>query len=213
MEVERPTGTHRPLQLAHLLKRSADLALRQPIHALPCRSMVGRRPRAVSQREENHIVSAGFLERDVVAGGTTHGDGRSEQPRRTRDRQQVPDGGPSRALPRNRHPRRVPAEGFYVALHPAEGRDLVGEAEVAGGGGAVGGGERLQRQEALDIQAVVDGDDDDALAGQPLEVDVARALKDKNGRKTVKSAPYRPILSANRRRQRPTHVYAGANPA
>ena len=40
-----------------------------------------------------------------------------------------------------------------------------------------------------------------------------RRLKVENGRKTVKSAPYRPILSANRRGQRPTAVYAQANPA
>ena len=39
------------------------------------------------------------------------------------------------------------------------------------------------------------------------------ALKVQNGRKNVKSAPYRPILSANRRRQRPTAVYAHADPA
>ena len=39
------------------------------------------------------------------------------------------------------------------------------------------------------------------------------ALKVKNGRKNVKSAPYRPILSANRTRQRPTAVYAHADPA
>ena len=38
-------------------------------------------------------------------------------------------------------------------------------------------------------------------------------LKTKNGRKNVKSARYRPILSANRTRPRPTHVYARANPA
>ena len=31
-------------------------------------------------------------------------------------------------------------------------------------------------------------------------------LETENGRKNVKSAPYRPILSANRRRQRPTRV-------
>ena len=37
-------------------------------------------------------------------------------------------------------------------------------------------------------------------------------LKTKNGRKNVKSARYRPILSASRRRQRPTHVYARENP-
>ena len=40
-----------------------------------------------------------------------------------------------------------------------------------------------------------------------------RVLKVKNGRKNVKSALYRPILSANRRRQRPTAVYAHADPA
>ena len=39
------------------------------------------------------------------------------------------------------------------------------------------------------------------------------ALKVKNGRKNVKSAPYRPILSANRTRQRPTAVCAHADPA
>ena len=33
------------------------------------------------------------------------------------------------------------------------------------------------------------------------------AWKTKNGRKNVKSAPYRPLLSEDRRRQRPTHVY------
>ena len=38
-------------------------------------------------------------------------------------------------------------------------------------------------------------------------------LKTENGRKNVKSAPYRPILSEDRRRQRPTHVYSHANPA
>ena len=38
-------------------------------------------------------------------------------------------------------------------------------------------------------------------------------LKTKNGRKNVKSARYRPILSANGRRQRPAHVYTRANPA
>ena len=39
------------------------------------------------------------------------------------------------------------------------------------------------------------------------------ALNVENGRKNVKSAPYWPILSANRRRQRPTAVYAHADPA
>ena len=38
-------------------------------------------------------------------------------------------------------------------------------------------------------------------------------LKTKNGRKNVKSARDRPILSANRRRQRPAHAYARADPA
>ena len=38
-------------------------------------------------------------------------------------------------------------------------------------------------------------------------------LKTKNGRKTVKSARYRPILGEDRRRQRPAHVYARADPA
>ena len=38
-------------------------------------------------------------------------------------------------------------------------------------------------------------------------------LKAKNGRKNVKSGPYQPILSANRRRQRPTAVYAHEGPA
>ena len=38
-------------------------------------------------------------------------------------------------------------------------------------------------------------------------------LKTKNGRKNVKSVRYRPILSANRRRQRPAHVHARTNPA
>ena len=38
-------------------------------------------------------------------------------------------------------------------------------------------------------------------------------LKAENGRKNVKSAPYRPILSEDMRRQRPTPVYADADPA
>ena len=38
-------------------------------------------------------------------------------------------------------------------------------------------------------------------------------LKTKSGRKNVKSARYRPILSANRRKQRPAHVYARADAA
>ena len=38
-------------------------------------------------------------------------------------------------------------------------------------------------------------------------------LETKIGRKNVNLAPYRPILSANRTRQRPTAVYAHANPA
>ena len=38
-------------------------------------------------------------------------------------------------------------------------------------------------------------------------------LKTENGRKNVKSAPYRPILSANRTRQRPTAVCTHADPA
>ena len=49
-----------------------------------------------------------------------------------------------------------------------------------------------------------------------LERGVARAgedLKVKNGRKNVKSAPYRPILSANRTGRRPTAVDAHADPA
>ena len=36
---------------------------------------------------------------------------------------------------------------------------------------------------------------------------------DQNGRENVKSAPYRPILSANGRRQRPAPAYARADPA
>ena len=39
------------------------------------------------------------------------------------------------------------------------------------------------------------------------------SLKVKNGRKNVKSAPHRPIFSANRTRQRPTAVYSHADPA
>ena len=39
------------------------------------------------------------------------------------------------------------------------------------------------------------------------------ALKTKHGRKNVKSARYRPILSANRRMQRLAHAYARADPA
>ena len=38
-------------------------------------------------------------------------------------------------------------------------------------------------------------------------------LKTKNGRKNVKSARYRPILSADRRRLRPAHAYPRENPA
>ena len=38
-------------------------------------------------------------------------------------------------------------------------------------------------------------------------------LKVKNGRKNVKSAPYRPILRANRIRQRPPAGYAHTDPA
>ena len=38
-------------------------------------------------------------------------------------------------------------------------------------------------------------------------------LKTENGRKNVKSARYRPILSANGRRPRPAHAYACADPA
>ena len=41
----------------------------------------------------------------------------------------------------------------------------------------------------------------------------AEALKAENGRKNVKSAPYRPILSEDRRRQRPTPAYTDADPA
>ena len=39
------------------------------------------------------------------------------------------------------------------------------------------------------------------------------SLQVKNDRKNVKSAPYRPILSANRTMQRPAHVYAHVDPA
>ena len=44
-------------------------------------------------------------------------------------------------------------------------------------------------------------------------VDLLAGLKVENGRKKVKSAPHRPILSANRTRQRPTAVHAHADPA
>ena len=40
-----------------------------------------------------------------------------------------------------------------------------------------------------------------------------RGLETKNGRKNVKSARYWPTLSEIRRRQRPAHVYARADPA
>ena len=48
---------------------------------------------------------------------------------------------------------------------------------------------------------------------QVLERDRLDRLKTKNGRENVKSALYHPILSANRRRQRPAAVYAHADPA
>ena len=51
------------------------------------------------------------------------------------------------------------------------------------------------------------------LAFRAAVVADAEHLKTKNGRNNVKSAPYRPILSANRTRQRPTAVYARADPA
>ena len=41
----------------------------------------------------------------------------------------------------------------------------------------------------------------------------AVCLKTKNGRKHVRSAPYRPVLSASRTGQRPTAVCAHADPA
>ena len=44
--------------------------------------------------------------------------------------------------------------------------------------------------------------------GRPQE-----ALKAENGRQNVKSARYRPILNADRRRQRPAPTYANAHPA
>ena len=52
-----------------------------------------------------------------------------------------------------------------------------------------------------------------AAVVQDRDPSVAEALKAGNGRENVKSARYRPILSANRRRQRPAHVYARADPA
>ena len=45
------------------------------------------------------------------------------------------------------------------------------------------------------------------------EIDGGPDLKTENGRKNVKSAPYRPILSEDGRRQHPTHVHAHADPA
>ena len=52
---------------------------------------------------------------------------------------------------------------------------------------------------------------DDGIHEQPDHP--PQALETKNGRKHVKSARYRPILSANRRRPRPAHAYACADPA
>ena len=59
----------------------------------------------------------------------------------------------------------------------------------------------------LDVVVVIAGPRAQRLASQ------RGGLQTENGRKTVKSARHRPILSANRRRQRPAHVYARADPA
>ena len=64
-------------------------------------------------------------------------------------------------------------------------------------------------------QVVLPGGDQvrQRLPARVHDVVVQRRLKTKNGRKNVKSAPYRPILSANRTRQRPAAVYTNADPA
>ena len=67
------------------------------------------------------------------------------------------------------------------------------------------GGKGLERGEEVNLEAGVVVPD--------AIVKGLVVLKVENGRKNVKSAPYRPILSANTRRQRPTAVYAHADPA
>ena len=79
-------------------------------------------------------------------------------------------------------------------------QDEVGAQEPSSSG--VGGAHRAV-VEAKHPGGVVDDDREPVC-----ERGAARDLEVKNGRKNVKSALYRPILSANRTRQRPTAVYA-----
>ena len=92
---------------------------------------------------------------------------------------------------------------MYVA-RAAEHAANVGELAGLDAGNRVVPGERVIHREphvrlAAAVPHVAEHDARDGLGG-------VRGLTTKNGRKNVRSARYRPILSANRTRQRPTHA-------
>ena len=60
---------------------------------------------------------------------------------------------------------------------------------------------------------VLDEDAPEERADRQDQEDDVVGLKTKKSRKIVKSARYRPILSAHRTRQRPAHVHARTDPA
>ena len=83
-----------------------------------------------------------------------------------RRRQQAVHGDAARGEPEDGDVVRIAAEGGDVPLHPLQGRDLVHVGVVALGLVGALAAQRGEREEAEASQAVVEGDEDDALLGE-----------------------------------------------
>src|SRR6266852_4742441 len=109
----------------------------------------------------------------------TLGDGSVEETRGPGHRHQRGGAHPARRHAKNRDVSGITPEGGDVLLHPAERGDLVEQTEV---GDAV-----PQVEEAVGSQTIVDGDADDAIAGE------TRAITGGHGSRSVgKGAPMDP---------------------
>ena len=91
-----------------------------------------------------------------------------EQSLRGRHRQQRGHLSSATRLPEDHHRVRIAAELGDVVAHPAQRGDDVHHADVAGRGELLTAG-FLERREAEDVEAVIDGDDDHVTAARQIE--------------------------------------------
>ena len=130
----------------------------------------GRRPSAVAPSASAKLspTASASPRLRIIGHGKAHAldDGAMKEAVRERGGQQVVDVGAARRFAEDRHPARVPSEGSDVALHPLEGRDLVEQRVVARRAVLGLRGQRRMGEQAEDVEAVVDGHDHHALAGE-----------------------------------------------